>query len=461
MRTLYHGDAWDLAGTLEPDSIDQILTSPPYWSLRCYNAEGQFGLEAHPSEYITKLVDLFERLKPALKSTGSVFINLGDTFFSNPAKGNQGPQAKNEKANFGRGSLPPIREDEWLRPKQLLGIPFRFMAAMQDAGWVLRSIIPWVKHNPLPESVQDRFSCRWEPIFFFVKDAKDYWFDLEAVRRPTVKGAAGSRFDTGKTGDNGQGRVSKKERQESSGANPGDVLQLATKPFTAVDIWGAFKANYIDEEGRRVKIHLIGAPDFRCSIHKKTLKGRDNWAWETLDYDHRPYKESPIEGCLCAVPPDHYALFPPEIPLHFLSAGCAREVCEKCGAPKERITESHLKVQYASRHGGFAAKGNTHGMADMSRNWCPGTKVVETVGWDPTCQCNAPFHPGTCLDPFSGGSTTLCAAKELELRAIGFELSPDYCALSQRRITNWRRPKELVRNENAGQLTMLEEATSV
>jgi len=177
---VYYGDAWELAPTLEPQSIDCIVTSPPYWGLRDYGHPGQFGLERTPQEYVAKLVDLFARLRPALKDEGTVWLNLGDSYASD-IKGSGGHSAK-QVSNAG-SRYAPRRYDPGLKPKDLCGIPWRVAFALQEDGWYLRSDIIWHKPNPMPESVTDRPTKAHEYVFLLAKSER-YYFDQEAVREP-------------------------------------------------------------------------------------------------------------------------------------------------------------------------------------------------------------------------------------------------------------------------------------
>lgn len=180
---VYYGDAWELAPTLEPQSIDCIVTSPPYWGLRDYGHPGQFGLERTPQEYVAKLVELFARLRPALKDEGTLWLNLGDSYASD-IKGSGGHSAK-QVSNAG-SRYAPRRYDPGLKPKDLCGIPWRVAFALQEDGWYLRSDIIWSKPNPMPESVTDRPTKAHEYVFLLAKSER-YYFDQEAVREPHAR----------------------------------------------------------------------------------------------------------------------------------------------------------------------------------------------------------------------------------------------------------------------------------
>jgi DNA modification methylase len=158
-------DASKVLKKMPDECIDMVLTSPPYWNLRNYGVKDQMGLEADPQEYIHRIATIFDEVNRVLKKTGSLYLNLGDTYCN---------------SHSGSG---------WLRPKQLLLLPPRIAIAMQERGWLLRNIIIWHKPNSMPSSVKDRLTNTWEYLFFFVKSPR-YYFDLDAIRMPHKTGPA-------------------------------------------------------------------------------------------------------------------------------------------------------------------------------------------------------------------------------------------------------------------------------
>lgn len=167
---------------LPSDSIQCCVTSPPYWGLRDYGVDGQVGLEGTPDEYVGKLVDIFREVKRVLKDDGVLWLNLGDSYFAN-TKGSGGPSAKQD-SNAGSRYAPRKFVDCGLKPKDLVGIPWRVAFALQADGWWLRQDIIWHKPNPMPESVQDRCTKAHEYIFMLTKSAR-YYYDAEAVAEPS------------------------------------------------------------------------------------------------------------------------------------------------------------------------------------------------------------------------------------------------------------------------------------
>lgn len=178
------GDAREVLRRLTPRSIRCCVTSPPYWSLRDYDEPGQIGAEDDVQEYIEHLCDVFEDVKRLLADDGSLWLNIGDSYTS----GGRTWRAPDKK-NVGRamGYRPPTPEG--LKPKDLIGVPWRLAFALQARGWYLRSEIIWHKPNCQPESVRDRPTQAHERVFLLTK-SQDYYYDYEAVREPTDDGAS-------------------------------------------------------------------------------------------------------------------------------------------------------------------------------------------------------------------------------------------------------------------------------
>lgn len=179
--TLHHGDALDVARALPAGGADCIVTSPPYFGLRDYGEPGQYGLEDSPAEYVENMRTLFSELRRVLADDGTLWLNLGDSYYS--GRGNPGPNADDRKNIARRGWVRPVDRPgrDWAKPKDLLGIPWRVAFALQDDGWTLRNDIIWSKPNTMPESVADRLSGRHEHVFMLTRNRK-YFFDLDAIR---------------------------------------------------------------------------------------------------------------------------------------------------------------------------------------------------------------------------------------------------------------------------------------
>lgn len=174
--------------------VDCIVTSPPFYGQRDYGSDAQIGLEEHPSQFIDALVGVFEKCGRILKGTGSLWVNLGDTYWSGKGR-SHGSDIKQSARRFGLRPQDTKGDGLWCRPKQLLLIPHRFAIAMQDAGWIVRNDNVWIKPNPIPDPVRDRCSISHEYVFHFVKE-RWYYFDRDAIARPTAQGAELPPLDT-------------------------------------------------------------------------------------------------------------------------------------------------------------------------------------------------------------------------------------------------------------------------
>jgi len=172
------GDAGTALVDVPSCSVQTVVTSPPYWSLRDYGAEGQIGMDEPLPVFIKSLVAIFDEVKRVLADDGTVWVNIGDSYTS----GNRAWRAPDKK-NPARAmhSRPPTPDG--LKDKDLIGVPWRFAFAMQEAGWWLRSDIIWYKPNCQPESVRDRPTRSHEHVFLFTK-SEQYRYDIESVRGP-------------------------------------------------------------------------------------------------------------------------------------------------------------------------------------------------------------------------------------------------------------------------------------
>ena len=174
--TLYNLDCMTAIRQQPDNSVDCVITSPPYWQLRDYGYPEQWGLEPTYKEYLAHLQELMTEIWRVLKPQGTVWVNLGDSYSSNHSGGNYDcNKHKRNENNFVQS------KNIDLPSKCLMLIPHRFAIDCIDNGWILRNDIIWAKPNGMPESVTDRFSKKHEFMFFFVKQQK-YYFDLDSVR---------------------------------------------------------------------------------------------------------------------------------------------------------------------------------------------------------------------------------------------------------------------------------------
>lgn len=185
---VFHGDVSKVLQILvnEGVQVDSIVTSPPFYGQRDYGVDGQIGLEQHPQDFIDALVEVFERCRPILKDTGSLWVNLGDTYWSGKGA-HKSSESKQGARRFGVRPQDLPGDGIWARPKQLLLIPHRFAIAMQDAGWLVRNDNVWIKPNPIPDQVRDRSSMSHEYVFHMTKE-RWYYYDRAPVGRQSPTG---------------------------------------------------------------------------------------------------------------------------------------------------------------------------------------------------------------------------------------------------------------------------------
>lgn len=259
--TLYRGDCLEVLPTLPEASVHCVVTSPPYYGLRDYGVDGQIGLEQTPDEYVANIVAVMREVWRVLRDDGTVWLNLGDSY------------ASSGKPGFGIAPTP-----EGLKPKDLIGIPWRVALALQQDGWYLRSDIIWHKPNPMPESVTDRPTKAHEYVFLLTKSAR-YWYDAEAIAEP-LKVESIIRNQTGWHGNELRDYISGPQNHMSK---------------------------------------YLGSDNAKAAT---TRNRRSVWTVAT-----HPYSGA------------HFATFPPALITPMILAGCPAQVCPVCGKGWERVME--------------------------------------------------------------------------------------------------------------------------
>jgi len=248
---IYQGDVIDQLKQLETGTVQCVVTSPPYWGLRNYQVEKQLGLEKTPEEYVEKMVDVFREIKRVLKKDGTVWLNLGDCYASSGIQVSHfglldamerydGRRRKKNRAADGDYSHAVARSvPQGLKPKDIVGIPWRVAFALQSDGWYLRQDIIWHKPNPMPESVTDRCTKAHEYIFLLSK-SKKYYYDNDAIREKaevkyksvdflpnSKKDAQCQEFPTSYTGASRSNRT----EEFKTTRNKRSVWNITTKPY--------------------------------------------------------------------------------------------------------------------------------------------------------------------------------------------------------------------------------------
>lgn len=287
VATLYCGDAREVLARLPTESVQCVVTSPPYWGLRDYGVAGQLGLEPTPEEYVLKLTALCREVRRVLRMDGTLWLNMGDCYASSPPGCANGGVSESSGLHGVRGISGTYRETlrqsvgqkrntvvGALKPKDLVGLPWRVSFALQADGWWLRCDIIWSKPNPMPESVTDRPTKAHEYVFLLSK-AERYYYDAAAIRTvakgPTTKmpdgwdtgpGAHGTIHRNGRekgkpidkqrghsrrhAGFNDRWDQMEREEQVQNGANARSVWEIATQPYPE-----AHFATFPEEMARR------------------------------------------------------------------------------------------------------------------------------------------------------------------------------------------------------------------
>ena len=370
---ILQGDSTEVMRGMEPESVHCVVTSPPYWGLRDYGVDGAYGLEPTLEKYIANMVEVFREVRRVLRKDGCLWLNLGDAYASNPSNGRGGGST----LGGGRPHLSGANRDgAGLKPKDLIGIPWRLAFALQADGWWLRSDNVWHKRNPMPESVTDRPTRAHEYVFLLSKSAR-YFYDADAIREPAATGVQRHR-----------------EEPYTEYQAPGQVQNHMGK-------WH----NGLTKEEQQA----MGA-------NKRTV-----WSIAT-----QPYKGA------------HFATYPEALVRPCILAGTSeRGVCAECGAPWERCVERKFKLQEC-RSSEHAIRGSgSQKPMDASNGWGGfprGTTTSQTLGWQPTCDHDADPVPALVLDPFCGSGTTGVVALRHGRSFIGIELNPEYVEMARQRI---------------------------
>ena len=393
---ILQGDSTEVMRGMEPESVHCVVTSPPYWGLRNYGMDGAYGLEPTLDEYIERMVEVFREVRRVLRKDGTLWLNMGDAYAASPGQRGQRGLGDSEKQNSNAASQVGIRQgDTGLKPKDLIGLPWRVAFALQADGWWLRSEIVWHKPNPMPESVRDRPTRAHEYVFLLTKSAR-YYYDAAAVREPAKY--ADPRADNG-----GMVRsvANPKNPHYSQGAKPDKQRGHSRRHNGFNDRWGG-----MSKEEQQV----MGA-------NKRTV-----WSIAT-----QPYSGA------------HFATFPEKLVEPCILAGTSeRGVCGVTGDPWQRVVERN-----AAPHDGKTetqyVNGSTANRLSLLRQAARerGEEYVQrvtTTGWHPTCDHDSEPVPAIVLDPFAGSGTTGVVALRHGRSFIGIELNPEYIALARKRI---------------------------
>jgi hypothetical protein len=382
--------------------------------------------------YTGHLVQVFREVRRVLHKDGTVWVNLGDTYCTqggprvdyleksglSGGKATLAVAAAQARASGGNG----------LKPKNLLGLPWRVALALQADGWWLRSEVIWHKPNPMPSSVKDRPTPAHEQLFLLSRSAR-YFYDGTAIQEPA---AACTAHDATGPGYAAPGQA------PHTGSRPKRKQKVPGGWDTGPGAHGAFH-----RDGR-------GEPEYRA-VKQRTVRpcddrggGQGSGAMEYPLYTRN--KRSVWTIPTFPFPSAHFATFPPALVTPCILAGASeRGVCAACGAPWERVTEDQFTPQQdVSRERGVRAEGQT--APETHWEGTPrGTTRRTTTGFRPSCACAAGLAPAVVLDPFGGSGTVAAVARELGRRWISVELGAGYCEMHKDRL-----PKQVQARLEAG-----------
>lgn len=394
------GDVRARLAAMEPDSVDCVVTSPPYWGLRDYGVDGQIGLERSLGEHIEVMLDVFRLVRLVLKPSGTLWLNYGDCYATSP-NGRSAADVKalgNDDRTFRDkpfSTIGPINGGQarwkiganapsggYLKPKDLCMVPNRLAIALQEDGWWVRSEIIWAKPNPMPESIRDRPATSHEKVFLLSK-SEHYFYDAAAVRQGAAPSSL-SRWAQDVEGQTGSQRA-------NGGAKTNGTLKAVGGPRGRSTHGRHTLGDAIPAAQRRDKQRAsdIAAPRHAGHINHTGIEGTPRGEGRNL----RNYEPAPLGVWPVTTQPfseAHFATFPPELAERCILAGC----------PKG----------------------------------------------------------GLVLDPFGGAGTTGLVAARHGRRAALIELNPDYADIARRRIEReWRVPQRVV-DQNFGPLFAAGEA---
>jgi DNA modification methylase len=390
-------------------------------------------LEPSPELYIAHLVEIFREVKRVLRKDGCLWLNLGDSYVGSGGPGSQYYNAGKYKNKFIRHEN-PNKKCNGLKPKDLCGIPWRLALALQADGWWLRAAPPWVKKNGMPESCSDRPTTAHEYWFLLTKRSKYFW-DAEAVKVACTSGPSDIK------------------KMIESRPRIGGKHKILEDPFSK-----ASKATNIgqkrsvgDPSGRNLRTSDFFYDSLDELISQQLeylahlLNVRDNGGMLLSEDD------LPLALCINTIsfPGSHFATFPPKLiePIIQVSTsehGC----CPACGAPWVRNLAKGEPLQDWKARCGADSTGAYRGKAtkefdlagvqnasEVKARILNGMVEKITIGWQPTCRCDAGEPvPAIVLDPFMGACTTALVSRKLGRNFVGAELKQEYIEMGEKRI---------------------------
>ena len=396
---LYQADARSIP--LDDQSVHCVVTSPPYFGLRVYadNDNRGIGVETSVADYVRNMVDVFREVKRGLRDDGVCWLNLGDSYTD---AGNR------------------------------IGIPERVVMALQVDGWIWRDTVIWAKKSTMPESLA---GWRWEQCRVKVAAGE---------LREQKLGAMGMRDHSGET------MLGAAQYQDCPGCpkcagNDGLVLRKGSWRNTSSHeyIYMLTKGMGYYADGEAVKTLAVESSIKRVKSGFKTNQnnpGKQNVDVEIMGDRFLPGGKANRRSVWSDISPEpyggaHFATFPSDLPRICIQASTSEKgVCSECGSQWARVTE-RAKEPTRNMEAQRLATANATGRTDGHISGHDGfIDSVRTIGWRPTCNCNAPVIPATVLDPFAGTFTTGYAAQKLGRLAVGTDISETYLNQAIKRL---------------------------
>lgn len=407
---ILHGDVLDRLKDIPDETVHTISTSPPYWGLRDYGVEGQIGLEPDFRDYLKIMRQIMNELKRVLKKTGTCWINLGDTYAGSTMHSDwQSVDEQFDCKRMQEGEFKGVSKNQ-IQAKSRCGIPERFYIQCIDDGWLARNHIPWYKANSMPSSIKDRFTNKWESIFFFAKEKK-YYFNLDAVRIPTLTDSKPFNL---RVRENITGRAQ---------------MKLGDQAWTATDE----EMDKYNRDGTLKKQNNVVMGNGRIDPTKKNFNKRykESKYIESMSqqYARAPdrIKEKRLDGV------DH------EVGLGMIAGFDVNDNCYGCGELKSKHKSGHNKnlgrgdtAEYTpcnpkGKNPGDVFFINPRPFPDAHFATFP-PELPEKI-----LKCACP-EGGTVLDPFLGSGTVALVAEQLNRKWIGIELSEEYIEICKKRL---------------------------
>lgn len=402
----------------------------------CGAWRGELGTEPTPDLYVQHIVEVFRAVRRVLRDDGVLWLNVGDSYAGGRGGRDWDPNwGSGWKGTHGEQGRMPSRELAGLKPKDLVGIPWRLAFALQADGWWLRSEVIWHKPNPMPESVTDRPTKAHEQVFLLAKSGDVQFWMHPAGQGARSKPAPDWRWKNRQTGETAA--IEPPGWRELTYAKDGQQHRL----WSRRDLWEAHDYFY---DAEAIKESVTGNAHARGNgVHPKSaqpgsgIKANESFSAAVRGLVTTRNARSVWTIATQPSPVAHFATFPQELPERCILAGTSeRGACAECGAPRVRVVE-RVSTGKSMAVGKSSAKRSV-GLATAFSGYDDGSKApcFKTTGWAPTCSHAAPVVPCVVLDPFSGTGTTGKAAAKLGRDYIGIDLHPAHTRTAERRLTH-------------------------